>query len=620
MKERWKSLQETHRQGLRLLKVIHQMDRNMLPGTILECILKAAIPYISIVLSAQMIDELLAKQYQNGMIVAVCMVVGILVAELMRTMLSYQNDVARNLLQIKLEIGIRKKGMELDYQTMGDTEVLQAITNAESATMYNGGLASVVNRYADILQNGLSIAAAVFFAVEFCVRQGNSLIIQEKGVLGIVAKPVVTMLILWMAWLIGMKLSRTQAQEMQILEDEISKKHYEAENQIGYWLIGVLADVTAGKTIRVNGMSKLIIHNAKKWTDKCRPLYENMGLAEQKKVMVEGIESGCFSVAVYFLVLVKVLVQAISIGSFTKYTGALLQFNQACSKIVWSENEIRRLVQMMSPFADFLERENQMETGSIHIEKRLDNCYEIEFHDVGFQYPGSEEFVLRHVNAKITLKNKLAVVGKNGAGKSTFIKLLCRLYDPTEGVITLNGVDIRKYKYEEYLKLFGVVFQDFHLFGYPIAQNIAVHPIYDKERVHKCLEQAGADKFMTQMSYGIDTVIENGEEDGVNLSGGQAQKISIARALYKDAPFVILDEPTAALDPISEAEIYEKFNEMVDDKTSVYISHRMSSCRFCNEILVFDQGVISERGSHEELLARNGLYASLWNAQAKYYA
>lgn len=267
-----------------------------------------------------------------------------------------------------------------------------------------------------------------------------------------------------------------------------------------------------------------------------------------------------------------------------------------------------------------MERENLRHTGTIPVEKRKDHKYEIEFHNVGFCYPSSDTFILKNVNAKINNKSKLAVVGPNGAGKTTFIKLLCRLYDPTEGYITLNGIDIRKYDYDEYLSLFGVVFQDFYLFASSIAENVAASKDYREEVVKEKLEKSGVYPYVATLEKGIESIIENGDEDATDLSGGQGQKISIARALYKDAPFVILDEPTAALDPISEAEIYEKFDEMVENKTSIYISHRMSSCRFCDDIIVFEDGKITERGHHDVLLEKAGLYSKLWNAQAQYYA
>jgi ATP-binding cassette subfamily B protein len=216
----------------------------------------------------------------------------------------------------------------------------------------------------------------------------------------------------------------------------------------------------------------------------------------------------------------------------------------------------------------------------------------------------------------------MAVVGMNGSGKTTMIKLLCRLYDPTEGEITLNGYDIKKYDYDEYMSIFSVVFQDFKLFSFPIGQNIAASTEYDEKKAEHCLNMAGFGGRLGNMPKRFDTSLyKDFEEDGVEISGGEAQKIAIARALYKDAPFIVLDEPTAALDPIAEFEVYSKFNEIVEDKTAIYISHRLSSCRFCDDIAVFHEGELIQRGSHDALIDDGGgKYHELWNAQAQYYA
>ena len=262
-----------------------------------------------------------------------------------------------------------------------------------------------------------------------------------------------------------------------------------------------------------------------------------------------------------------------------------------------------------------------MYQGSLTTEKRSDRKYEIEFRDVSFRYPGTENWALRHLSVKFEIGKKLAVVGPNGSGKTTFIKLLCRLYDPTEGEILLNGIDIRKYNYKEYMDVFSVVFQDFQLRAFSLGQNVAAAPEYDRARAEKALAQAGFGDRLKALPLGTETsLFRDFDENGVEVSGGEGQKIAIARALYKDAPFLILDEPTAALDPIAEAEIYEKLNDMVGDKTAIYISHRLSSCKFCDEIVVFDAGKIIQQGAHEALLAdESGEYAQLWNAQAQYY-
>ena len=262
-----------------------------------------------------------------------------------------------------------------------------------------------------------------------------------------------------------------------------------------------------------------------------------------------------------------------------------------------------------------------MYQGSLTVEKRDDNEYYVEFRDVSFRYQNTDTYALRHVNLKFKVGEKLAVVGMNGSGKTTFIKLMCRLYDPTEGEILLNGVNIQKYNYDEYMSIFSVVFQDFRLFSFSLGQNVAANVRYNRDKVLACLKKAGFGERLDSMPNHIETYLyKDFETDGMEISGGEAQKIALARALYKDCPFMILDEPTAALDPVSEYEVYRKFNEIAGGKTAIYISHRLASCRFCDKIAVFHEGAVVQMGTHEELLTDNsGKYYELWNAQAQYY-
>lgn len=263
-----------------------------------------------------------------------------------------------------------------------------------------------------------------------------------------------------------------------------------------------------------------------------------------------------------------------------------------------------------------------MYQGSLTLEKRRDKEYDIEFKDVSFKYPGSDSYALQHINIKLKTGERIAVVGMNGFGKTSFIKLLCRLYDPTEGEILLNGVNIKKYNYDEYLSIFSVVFQDYKLFSFSIAENVASGALCNKERVVESLEGSGFGERLSKMPEGIHTrLYKDFDRNGVEISGGEAQKIALARALYKDVPFIILDEPTAALDPIAEYEIYSRFNDIVGDKSAIYISHRLASCRFCDKIAVFDHGQVVQTGTHDELLAdESGKYYELWRAQAQYYS
>ena len=302
------------------------------------------------------------------------------------------------------------------------------------------------------------------------------------------------------------------------------------------------------------------------------------------------------------------------VGALTALTGGLTMFGEALSSFYTNAAFLKRIF-------DYLDVPNDLYQGSLTTEKRSDKQYDIEFKDVSFRYPGTEEWVLRHVNVHFKVGERLALVGRNGSGKTTFVKLLCRLYDPDEGDILLNGISIRKYRMEDYQKLFSVVFQDYQLLDVSIAENVSASSHYDEEKVTDVLEKVAFSDRAASMDKGIHTYIGTEfDENGIRLSGGESQKIAIARALYKDAAFLVMDEPTASLDPIAEAEIYQHLDEIAEDKTALYISHRLSTCRFCDEILVFAGGEIVQRGSHEQLLENpDSEYARLWNAQAKYY-
>ncbi len=334
----------------------------------------------------------------------------------------------------------------------------------------------------------------------------------------------------------------------------------------------------------------------------------------------QGI-SQAFTGVIYLFAGLKALGGAFGVGSVAQYVGALAGLAQGTTRLLVTLGELRANAEFLKPIYQLLDTPNNMYQGSLTTEKRSDRKYEIEFKDVSFKYPGTDTWALRHVSMKFDVGERLAVVGENGSGKTTFIKLLCRLYDPTEGEILLNGIDIRKYQYDNYLALFSVVFQDFQLLAQPLGQNVAASIDYDRERASQCLERAGFGQRLAELPKGLDTCLyRDFEDDGVEISGGEAQKIALARVLYQDAPFIVLDEPTAALDPEAEAEVYTKFNDIVEDKTAIYISHRLSSCRFCDEIAVFDRGQVVQQGTHDGLLADSGgKYQTLWDAQAQYY-
>ena len=322
----------------------------------------------------------------------------------------------------------------------------------------------------------------------------------------------------------------------------------------------------------------------------------------------------------YAFTCLKAWAGAFDVGSVTQYVGAATALAGAVYTLLEAWGDMTANTEHLETTFRYLDQPNHMYQGSLTTEKRADRQYQVEFRNVSFRYPGSESWALKNVSIRFRVGKRLAIVGENGSGKTTFIKLLCRLYDPQEGQILLNGIDIRKYRYDEYMAIFSVVFQDFQLISQSLGSNVAGSVRYDPNRVRKALIDAGFGPRLDTLPQGLDTLLyKDYGEEGIEISGGEAQKIAIARALYKDAPFIILDEPTAALDPIAEAEIYEKFQDISGDRTTVFISHRLSSCKFCDEILVFQNGAIVQQGTHEALLSQPGRYAALWNAQAQYY-
>lgn len=271
-------------------------------------------------------------------------------------------------------------------------------------------------------------------------------------------------------------------------------------------------------------------------------------------------------------------------------------------------------------FRSFMELDMAEEEDTIPIPEARD--YTIEFHDVCYRYLKQEKNAVDHLNMVLHPGEKLAVVGLNGAGKTTMIKLLLRLYDPTEGVITLNGVDIRKFKREEYYKLFSPVFQNIEVLAFPIAEHISmkVAEDTDRDRAQAAAVEAGLEDKIKALPKGIDSeLLKIVDDNGVDLSGGEKQKLALARALYKSAPLVVLDEPTSALDALAEQQLYERFNHMIGDKSAVYISHRLASTRFCDRVAMFADGRMIEYGSHDELMEKGGEYARMFEMQAQYY-
>ena len=427
---------------------------------------------------------------------------------------------------------------------------------------------------------------------------------------------VLTGLLLIMGFVLIQKAVRRKDRKKYAITQTVIEKNRLNE----YMMEKVVLSTEAGKDIRIFHQEKLMEEYGDNMTSGWRNAAKQLAGNGAKWDGIQGFLSACIGGIVYLYIAICAYVGEIAAGSVVRYAGAIQQLIQALTDLMSAWTRLRRNRAVMEEYLAYLDLKDVKKKGTIPVEKRRDGKFLIEFRNVSFRYPGTEKYVLKGMNVTLEIGERMALVGPNGSGKTTFIKLLCRLYDPTEGSILLNGVDIRKYDYQEYMQLFSVVFQDFQIFPFALGEYVAGSGQVERERAMDAIRRGGLEELLGKMPEGLNTMLNRDFSDqGVEISGGEAQKLAMARAIYKNAPFVILDEPTAALDPVAENEIYTRFHEIIGSKTALFISHRLSACRFSKEILVFENGNIIERGSHEELSEKPGLYRQMWQAQARDY-
>ena len=387
------------------------------------------------------------------------------------------------------------------------------------------------------------------------------------------------------------------------------------------YIFRTMVDFKVGKDVRINGADSWLKSKFEKESEE----YIRDHRAQQRRLLgintLSDIIGLIQTVVMYGYCGYLAISGGITVGSFTVFLGALTAFTGTFNEFVKRFPALGLLSKYIDDYREFLrcaEHEGkELETSDI---SALPEHCDIEFVNVSFKYPDTDRYVLKNINIKIKAGERLSIVGYNGAGKSTFIKLLCRFYKPTEGKILLGGVDISTYPLPEYRRRLAVVFQDYQLFYMSVRYNIVLNLEEDPERVRKALAESGILEKIEGLENGIDTsygriLYYHSRE----FSGGETQKIACARAYYRDSPIVILDEPTSALDPVAETQLYGRFNEIIGDKTAVYISHRLASVKFCDSIAVFADGELVERGTHAELMKKNGIYADMFTKQAHYY-
>lgn len=610
-------LREHVRNIRKVLKLVRDMDKNYFRIMSIVHVLNIGVPYMELLLSAYILDAISRHTgFREMMTIILCCIAIILAMRFVSGSLRNRMEV-RRMHMVRLYSGaVQTRMLNMDFSRIDSPEVKRLKDRIRTDNNWGAGINSVIWNGNSILYDLFNMVGAVVLGAPVVVHLIRS---------GSVA-----------AWLVlaGVFALSVWSLRMQIRFKKLADAYRYTElktveeKEDGFCFCWMFAygdgfNYKNGKDIRIYGSYDLM----KRWTTEVlthkgfRSLLLKGAWGDAGDSFFSSMAYSAINGASYLIVAIVALAGTITVGNVIRFAGCLSRLFHSLKGLTDNFSYLALAARKQLSTLELIGLEDDMYKGKLPVEKRSDNEYRIEFRNVSFRYPGTERYILKNFSLKLAIGEKLAIVGMNGSGKTTMIKLLCRLYDPEEGEILLNGVDIRKFRQDQYSGLFSVVFQDYKLFPFRLAENVAASLEFDGGRVRKCLENADFGERLSRLERGTDTYLNKDYDDnGLEISGGEAQKIAIARAVYKDAPFILLDEPTAALDPIAEYEIYTNFDRIVGTKTAIYISHRLSSCRFCEKIAVLHEGELVQLGSHEELLAdTEGKYFELWSAQAKYY-
>ena len=569
-----------------------QQEKGYLFFSLIKTVIGGVLPLVFVVFPAAIVGELTGNQRANRLLLLLIMMVVIhFVLSVFNSLLEASLLRSSERINRSFFFRIAQKSMALPYDMMEDIEQIDRIRIARDGLDRIGGITYVVNRFFELIQSILTIAGSIIIVTTLDIW----LII--LAVVCIVLHTVVQ--------------SRLKKIDMEFWNSMVGY------NTRFFYVVSVILNRRYAKDIRIYKAQQTFIRQMESFITYISKEFKIKSSRQSRFNLLSYLVDSIQQIVIFGYLSWKLISGIITLGSFIMYFGAIQSFTTSTVKAMEVFLDLLQSSYFISHSIRLLDTEIPVSENN-KLSAINKPCF--EFEGVSFRYPGQERFALNNVNLRIPYGHKLCVVGMNGAGKTTLIKLLLRLYKPTDGRILLNGKDIQMYDFDEYTQLFSSLFQDYKLLAATIQENITLGRDTAVDQVKDCLQKAGLLERVESMKNNMETLVfKLFDPDGVDLSGGEAQKLAIARALNKDALVLILDEPTASLDPRMEHEIYSGFHKMVKSKTAIYISHRMTSCLFSDSIAVFDSGQLIQYGTHEDLINQSGKYAEMFQVQAQYY-
>lgn len=596
------------KEACKLLKNIHDIDNSLIIVTYINSIAKAVRPYIFYLLLGYIIDVLIDENFTDGIFLMICLLIIITV---IKAIISFTNNCIerkRQLLYTSYKEKLHCKYMELDYNVAEKQETQEKISRINSLVDMYGGLEELVFVVGKLVEALLSICISSFLVISLIIALARFNGIKPSEKITII---LVTLLTIGLYIYVLLKKSKQNISQSK----KSFNNHGYNESVLNYFINEIYLNNDMIYDIKLFNMENLTTARFDKFLKDSSKDFEQERMNNIHLYSSIGIADSIYGLSLFILLIRQVYMRVISIGAFTQYYNYFLNLTGMISSFITEWGNLDKLCNRMQEYISFMETNNETDHENDYI---IEKMHEIQFHNVSYKYPETDKYALKNINCTFKTGNNIAVVGKNGAGKSTLIKLLCGLYEPTTGYITIDGINTKSIK-ESGRMLFGTVFQECATFPFTIAENISCETNYDKDRVESCLEKVGLKEKIMSFPKKLDTALLSLESEGIGFSGGERQKLVIARSMYRNNYCYVLDEPASALDVLSENELYEAFTKLTNDKLGILVSHRMSGCTLCDQIVVINDGEIQQIGQHNELLKTCDLYQDLWNAQAKYY-